>query len=340
MTTCPLGSVSAGHGALGEQPAQHLVGGPAHGGHGGDAEPLVDLGAARVVDARHDVLDAERLARDARGEDVGVVTAARRRRTRRRRRSARPRRVSRSNPIPVTVLPSNERAEPAERGSVRVDDGDVVTRLARGSWPGCDPTRPQPMMTKCTSRRYTRRHGGPCLRMVRSARWRGIQCAAWRHSGRVVKRLLLGRAMRSDRLGETLLPKRLALPVFASDALSSVAYAPDEIFLMLGLAGGAFVVTHSWQIALAVVVVMVVVVASLPAERARLPLRRRRLRGGDGQPRPQGRPHRRQRPARRLRPDRRGVGVVGGAERRHRVPVAARARGRGRDRHSSSCSPR
>ena len=52
-------------------------------------------------------------------------------------------------------------------------------------------------------------------------------------SGRVVKRILVGRAMRSDRLSETLLPKRLALPVFASDALSSVAYAPDEILLTL-----------------------------------------------------------------------------------------------------------
>ena len=82
------------------------------------------------------------------------------------------------------------------------------------------------------------------------------------NSGRIVKRLVLGRAMRSDRLGDTLLPKRLALPIFASDALSSVAYAPDEIFLMLGLAGGAFVVTHSWQIAVAVIFVMVVVVAS------------------------------------------------------------------------------
>ena len=65
--------------------------------------------------------------------------------------------------------------------------------------------------------------------------------------------------MRSDRLGETLLPKRLALPVFASDALSSVAYAPDEIFLTLGLAGGALALTNSWKIALAVVVVMAVV---------------------------------------------------------------------------------
>lgn len=68
--------------------------------------------------------------------------------------------------------------------------------------------------------------------------------------------------MRSDRLGETLLPKKLALPVFASDALSSVAYAPDEILLTLGLAGGALAMTHSWPVALGVVAVMVVVVAS------------------------------------------------------------------------------
>ena len=68
--------------------------------------------------------------------------------------------------------------------------------------------------------------------------------------------------MRSDRLHETLLPKRIALPVFASDALSSVAYAPDEIFLTLAVAGGAFATTHSWQIGLGVVAVMLVVVAS------------------------------------------------------------------------------
>ena len=51
--------------------------------------------------------------------------------------------------------------------------------------------------------------------------------------GDVSKRILLGRKLRSSQLGETLLPKRIALPVFASDALSSVAYAPDEVFIML-----------------------------------------------------------------------------------------------------------
>lgn len=51
------------------------------------------------------------------------------------------------------------------------------------------------------------------------------------------KRLFVGRPLRSDRLGETLLPKRLALPVFCSDPLSSVAYATEQILLVLGLGG-------------------------------------------------------------------------------------------------------
>ncbi len=67
--------------------------------------------------------------------------------------------------------------------------------------------------------------------------------------------------MRSDRLGETLLPKRIALPVFASDALSSVAYATQEILLVLALAGTAFL--HlTWWAAAGVVTVMATVVAA------------------------------------------------------------------------------
>ncbi len=80
--------------------------------------------------------------------------------------------------------------------------------------------------------------------------------------GDVSKRIVLGQKLRSSQLGETLLPKRIALPVFASDALSSVAYAPDEVFLMLGLAGSTVAFTWSWQIALAVAVVMLAVIAS------------------------------------------------------------------------------
>ena len=71
----------------------------------------------------------------------------------------------------------------------------------------------------------------------------------------------MGRKLRSNQLGETLLPKRIALPVFASDALSSVAYAPDEIFLTLSL-GGLSAYAFNWKIGIAVVIVMLTVVAS------------------------------------------------------------------------------
>ncbi|QNN52977.1 APC family permease [Nocardioides mesophilus] len=77
----------------------------------------------------------------------------------------------------------------------------------------------------------------------------------------VSKRILVGQKLRSTQLGETLLPKRIALPVFASDALSSVAYAPDEVFIMLGVAGVA-AYSWSWKIALLVALVMLTVVAS------------------------------------------------------------------------------
>jgi amino acid transporter len=79
--------------------------------------------------------------------------------------------------------------------------------------------------------------------------------------GDLGKRILIGRKLRSTQLGETLLPKRIALPVFASDALSSVAYAPDEIFLTLSIAGLA-ALAISWKVAIVVAVVMLVVVLS------------------------------------------------------------------------------
>ncbi|MDR2723051.1 MAG: APC family permease [Cellulomonadaceae bacterium] len=79
--------------------------------------------------------------------------------------------------------------------------------------------------------------------------------------GDAAKRLLIGRPMRSDNLGHTLLPKKIALPVFASDALSSVAYAPDQILLTLAIAGFTASAISLWA-GIAVVFVLVVVVLS------------------------------------------------------------------------------
>jgi amino acid transporter len=75
------------------------------------------------------------------------------------------------------------------------------------------------------------------------------------------RRLVIGSPFRSDAMGHTLLPKRIALPVFASDALSSVAYAPEEIFLVLSVAGLSAYTMAPW-IGLAVAAVMLVVIAS------------------------------------------------------------------------------
>jgi amino acid transporter len=75
------------------------------------------------------------------------------------------------------------------------------------------------------------------------------------------KRLVLGLPFRSDELQGTLLRKRIALPVFASDALSSVAYAPQEVLITLSLAGlGAYVISP-W-VGVAVIVVLGTVVVS------------------------------------------------------------------------------
>jgi len=68
----------------------------------------------------------------------------------------------------------------------------------------------------------------------------------------VAKRILLGQPLSSDAMDEHLLPKKMALPIFASDALSSVAYAPQELLMILLTGGLAFLAFSPW-IAAAVV---------------------------------------------------------------------------------------
>ncbi len=75
------------------------------------------------------------------------------------------------------------------------------------------------------------------------------------------KRLVLGRPLSSQRLGETLLPKWLALPIFCSDALSSVAYATESILVALS-AGGLTFFGVSPYLTLGVAAVFIIVAAS------------------------------------------------------------------------------
>src|SRR3954453_5366580 len=83
-------------------------------------------------------------------------------------------------------------------------------------------------------------------------------------SSRIVqlpKRLLVGRPIRSELSSAQLLPKKLALPVFCSDPLSSNAYATEEILLMLSLGGVSLLTLTPW-VAAVVVLLLVVVVLS------------------------------------------------------------------------------
>ena len=83
-----------------------------------------------------------------------------------------------------------------------------------------------------------------------------------------LRRLLFGRPIRTEHDEHVRLPKVIALPVFSSDAISSVAYATQEILLVLGAAGlwmahyRALYSELTIGITLGIVVLLLVVVAS------------------------------------------------------------------------------
>ena len=84
----------------------------------------------------------------------------------------------------------------------------------------------------------------------------------------VFRRLLIGPPIETRHQEETHLPKRLALPIFASDAISSVAYATQEILLALGAAGyaaasyAAIYGQYIWGVTFAIVALLGIVVFS------------------------------------------------------------------------------
>ncbi len=82
-------------------------------------------------------------------------------------------------------------------------------------------------------------------------------------AGGIFKRLIIGRAVASDRMEHTLLPKSLALPVFSSDALSSVAYATEEMLGVLLLTTTASVAAgYVMPIAIAIAALLAIVITS------------------------------------------------------------------------------
>ena len=134
-------------------------------------------------------------------------------------------------------------------------------------------------------------------------------------------------------------PSGYALPIFASDPLSSVAYATQEILIVLTLAGTAFLYLAPW-LAVGVVFLLVTVVLSYRQVVHAYPSG-----GGDYEVAMKNHgqfagARRRQRPAGRLRDDRGGVGV--GRHRQHHlgVPVAERVPRADRRGPGGRCWPR
>jgi amino acid transporter len=76
-----------------------------------------------------------------------------------------------------------------------------------------------------------------------------------------VRRVLFGRPLASEEEVYERLPKKLALPIFSSDAISSSAYATDEILIAL-FAGGIVALQYSVEIALAIAIMLAIVSTS------------------------------------------------------------------------------
>ena len=79
-----------------------------------------------------------------------------------------------------------------------------------------------------------------------------------------IKQILIGTPLASDQEQHQRLSKKIALPVFASDAISSTAYATDEILvvLLIGAGVGASAFTPLLPIAIIVCVLLAIVVLS------------------------------------------------------------------------------
>src|ERR1700722_13438146 len=171
--------------------------------------------------------------------------------------------TSRSKPMPSTRSPENSgdnRLKAVASRSMTATSWPIRARAsARDA-----PTRPHPITTTRNVGPFRCRAAatrGNCSHNATATPPLRIGLVLVSKLSTATRRLFLGRPFRSDTLAHTLLPKRIALPVFASDALSSVAYAPEEIFLVLSVAGLAAYTMAPW-IGLAVAAVMLIVIAS------------------------------------------------------------------------------
>src|SRR4249919_1780452 len=71
---------------------------------------------------------------------------------------------------------------------------------------------------------------------------------------KLVKRVFVGRPLATTQMEEQRLPKTIALAVFSSDALSSTAYATEEILFVVAVGGSSLALGLSRLVPIAIVV--------------------------------------------------------------------------------------
>src|SRR5258706_1509241 len=170
---------------------------------------------------------------------------------------------SRSKPMPSTVCPakpSGRRRNASGRRSITATVCPPATRpMARPL-----PTRPHPTTTTCTLANLLGQR--PAAILTRRAEEPGLgtrhaKLTAAMYS--TLKRIMIGRPIPSSEAGHQRLIKIIALAVFASDAISSTAYATDEILkTMFEHHGGAAAFAKLVPIAIIVAILLAIVVVS------------------------------------------------------------------------------
>jgi amino acid transporter len=147
-------------------------------------------------------------------------------------------------------------AEPARATPPRQDLPHAIEQaeILQGAKPGTRFAR----RTRAGARRFIPTDEGRIMRATeRATAPRTAAQAAWRQ----IRRITIGSPISSEQIEEQRLPKTKALAVFSSDALSSSAYATDEVLLVL-VAAGAGALTRSIEIAIAIVALMAIVTFS------------------------------------------------------------------------------
>ncbi|MEX2226874.1 MAG: APC family permease [Dehalococcoidia bacterium] len=148
-----------------------------------------------------------------------------------------------------------QRPEPTHVRIPRGQQDDVEqTEIVRGAKPGSRFAR----RIRAGERRFER---GDVEGTYRATARATAPATSFGRVLRNFRRVFVGSPISSEHLEDQRLPKSKALAVFSSDALSSSAYATDEILLVLAGAGTA-VLTQSLPIALAIVALLAVVTFS------------------------------------------------------------------------------